>query len=73
MDWKQVQNKWGELISSAKENWGKLTDDDLVQVSGDRGQLTEKIQQTYGISRREADKQVWDWSRSMDRGRKTIA
>lgn len=47
-------------MGSAKENWGKLTDDDLEQISGKREQLAGKIQETYGITRRKAEKQVWD-------------
>ena len=51
------------MTSSVKENWGKLTDVDLVEISGKREQLTSKIQTIYGITRREADKQVWDWGK----------
>jgi uncharacterized protein YjbJ (UPF0337 family) len=60
-------------MGSAKENWGKLTDDDLDQISGKRKQLTGKIQETYGITKREAEKQVWDWGKSVERTQKKIA
>jgi uncharacterized protein YjbJ (UPF0337 family) len=73
LDWEQVESKWKQLVGSAKENWTKLTEDDLDQISGDRERLAGKIQQTYGISRREADKQVWDWGKSVGSTRKTIA
>ena len=54
-------------MGSAKENWGNLTDDDLDQISGKREELAGKIQETYGITRREAEKQVWDWGKSVER------
>jgi len=73
MTWDQVESKWKLLVGSAKENWGKLTDSDLDQISGKREELTSKIQQVYGITRREADKQVWDWGRSVERTQKKIA
>ena len=73
MNWEQVESRWKQLIGSAKENWGKLTDDDLDQISGKREQLVGKIQETYGITRREAEKQVWDWGKSVERAQKTIA
>lgn len=73
MDWDLVSSRWEQLSSSAKENWSKLTDADLIAISGNRENLAGKIQQTYGLSRREADKQVWDWGRSVQRVRKTIA
>jgi uncharacterized protein YjbJ (UPF0337 family) len=73
MNWENVQEKWSQLIGSAKENWNKLTDDDLAQISGKREQLAGKIQEIYGISRREADKQIWDWGKTVEHTRKTIA
>jgi len=66
MNWEQVEAKWGQLISSAKENWSKLSDDDLAQISGKREQLAAKIKETYGITRREAEKQVWDWGKTVE-------
>ncbi|HZL70193.1 MAG TPA: CsbD family protein [Candidatus Limnocylindrales bacterium] len=72
MNWEQVESSWKQLMGSAKENWGKLTDDDLNQISGKREQLAGKIQETYGITRREAEKQVWDWGKSVERTQKKI-
>ena len=73
MKWEQVESKWEQLIGSARENWAKLTDDDFRQISGKREQLAEKIQQAYGITRREAEKQVWDWGKTVENVTKTIA
>jgi uncharacterized protein YjbJ (UPF0337 family) len=72
MNWDQVESRWKDLTSSARENWGKLTDVDLEEISGKREQLTSKIQTTYGITRREADKQVWDWGKTVQRVPKSI-
>ncbi len=73
MNWEEVESRWKQLLGSAKENWSKLTDDDLDQISGKREQLAGKIQETYGITRREAEKQVWDWGKSVERTQKKIA
>ena len=73
MNWEQVESKWEQLMASAKGNWAKLSDDDLQQTSGKREQLTAKIQETYGISRREAKKQLWNWGKSVERTQKKIA
>lgn len=73
MDWGLVESKWKQVAGSAKENWSKLSDDDLEQISGNREKLAGKIQLTYGISHREADKQVWDWGKTVEHTRKTIA
>jgi len=73
MNWDQVVSKWEQLTGSAKENWGELSDDDLRRIAGKRDQLVEKIREVYGIERREAEKQVWDWGKSVERTQKTIA
>lgn len=57
----EMKGKWNQLKGSAKSQWGKLTDDDLTQVEGDRDKLVGKIQEKYGIAREEAEKQVNDW------------
>jgi uncharacterized protein YjbJ (UPF0337 family) len=73
MKWEQVESKWEILTSSAKGTWSKLSDDDLREISGKRERLTMRIQETYGITKREADKQVWDWGRSLGRPETKIA
>ena len=73
MDWEQVESRWKQLTGSAKENWSKLSDDDLQQISGKREQLAVKIQETYGITRREAEKQVWDWGKTVEHVSRKIA
>jgi len=68
-----VASRWEQLLGSAKENWSKLTDRDLGEISGKREQLATKIQQLYGITKREAEKQVWDWGKSVERIKRKIA
>jgi len=73
MNWEQVEDRWRQLMSSAKENWSKLSEDDLRRISGKREQLAVKIQQAYGITRREAEKQVWNWGKTVEHISKKIA
>ncbi len=58
----ELKGKWKQLQGSAKEQWGKLTDDDLSRIEGDRDQLVGKIQERYGVAREEAEKQVDQWA-----------
>jgi uncharacterized protein YjbJ (UPF0337 family) len=44
-----------------KEKWGKLTDDDLTVIAGNRDQLIGKIQERYGITTEVAEQQVKEW------------
>ena len=47
-----------------KEQWGKLTDDDLLAIEGRRDQLVGKIQARYGVSKEEAEAQVGTWEKT---------
>ena len=44
-----------------KEKWGKLTDDDLTQINGQREQLEGIIQQRYGLAKDMVRKDVDAW------------
>jgi uncharacterized protein YjbJ (UPF0337 family) len=58
MDKDQVSGGWHQLKGKVKEQWGKLTDDDLTQLEGHAEQLAGKIQQRYGVEKAEAERQV---------------
>ncbi len=57
----QLKGNWKQLMGNAKQQWGKLTDDDLQQIEGRKDKLVGKIQERYGSSREEAEKQADDW------------
>ncbi|MGM0421357.1 MAG: CsbD family protein [Bacillota bacterium] len=56
-----LKGKWNQLKGGIKAKWGKLTDDDLKQVEGNREKLIGKIQEKYGLDKEEAKKQYNDW------------
>ncbi|MEQ8178135.1 MAG: CsbD family protein [Amphiplicatus sp.] len=59
----KLQGEWKQLKGSVKEQWGKLTDDDVARVEGNYDQLVGKIQERYGVAREEAEKQVKEWNK----------
>ena len=65
MDWNQVEGNWRQLKGSAKAQWGKLTDADLMQIEGRREQLEGKIQERYGYTKERVRKELDDWYRSV--------
>lgn len=69
MNWDQVEGKWKQFTGSARERWGKLTDDDWDRVAGKKEHLTGQIQERYGIAKEEAEKQIDDWSRALQEAR----
>jgi uncharacterized protein YjbJ (UPF0337 family) len=58
MNWDQVEGNWKQFKGKVKEQWGKLTDDQLDVVAGKRDQLIGKVQEAYGISKDEAERQL---------------
>lgn len=60
----RLEGNWKQLRGKVKEQWGKLTDDQLDMVEGKREQLSGKIQEAYGITKDEADRQLSDWERN---------
>lgn len=58
MNWDQVKGNWKQVKGTIKAQWGRLTDDELDEINGEREKLIGKIQERYGIAREEAEKQV---------------
>ena len=67
MNWDQVQGKWKQLTGQAKTRWGKLTDDDLKVIAGERDKLIGRIQERYGIAKEQAQQEVDEWNASLHR------
>ncbi|MAY86979.1 MAG: general stress protein CsbD [Pseudooceanicola sp.] len=61
MNWDQIEGKWEQVKGSAREQWGKLTDDELQEAKGNREQLVGLIQERYGKARDVAEKEVAEW------------
>lgn len=50
--------KWEQVKGSVKQTWGELTDDDVAQVNGSAQKLAGILQEKYGRTKEEAEKQV---------------
>ena len=61
MNWEQVKGNWNQVKGQVKKQWGKLTDDQLDVIKGNRDILVGRIQEAYGITREEAERQVGGW------------
>jgi uncharacterized protein YjbJ (UPF0337 family) len=57
-----LKGQWTQLKGKVREQWGKLTDDDLDQIQGRSEQLVGRIQERYGLAREEAQRQVDAWT-----------
>ena len=61
MNWDQIAGKWKQMKGDIRTRWGKLTDDDLDVIGGEKDKLVGHIQERYGIQKDEAQRQVDDW------------
>ena len=62
MNWDQVQGKWKQMKGEVKTRWGKLTDDDLDVIGGQKDKLVGSIQERNGIQKEQAEREVDDWN-----------
>jgi len=52
------EGKWKQLQGEIRERWGDLTDDELDQIAGKRDKLVGKLQEKYGYTQMEAERQI---------------
>jgi uncharacterized protein YjbJ (UPF0337 family) len=51
MNQDRIQGRWRQIIGKVKEQWGRLTDDDLDVIAGRREQLLGRIQRRHGLAK----------------------
>jgi len=62
MNWDRIQGDWKTYKGKMKEEWGKLTDDDMKVIEGRGETLIGRVQERYGLAKEEATKKVQDWA-----------
>lgn len=62
MNWDRVEGNWKQLAGNAQARWGKLTNDHMDVIKGNREILAGKIQEQYGVSKDVAERQINEWS-----------
>lgn len=60
----QIEGNWKQLKGKVKQQWGKLTNDDIDVMVGNRQELAGKIQEAYGCNKAEAEKQISEWEKN---------
>jgi len=62
-----LKGNWNQLKGNVRKQWGKVTDDELEVIQGDQEILIGKIQEHYGRSRDQAEREVREWLAGEDR------
>lgn len=63
MNWGEIEGQWTQFRGHVKEKWGRLTDDELDVIAGNRDKLVGKLQEKHGLSKEEAERQLEDWQK----------
>jgi uncharacterized protein YjbJ (UPF0337 family) len=66
MNWVEIEGNWAQLKPSAKQRWAKFTDDDVNHIAGIRDRLIGMLQEKYGVTKEEAQRQADDWLKTQD-------
>jgi uncharacterized protein YjbJ (UPF0337 family) len=64
MNWAQIQSDWMQFKDKVRVNWVKLTEDDLIRISGRREELARRLQARYGFARAEAEREIDAWMKT---------
>lgn len=61
-----INGQWKQISGKIKQQWGKLTDDDLKVIEGNADMLSGRLQERYGVARDEAQRQIRAFERELD-------
>jgi uncharacterized protein YjbJ (UPF0337 family) len=61
MNWDRIEGNWKSAKGKVREQWGKLTDDELDVVAGKRDQLAGLIQERYGKTKEAVETELADY------------
>ena len=61
MNWDRIEKNWQRFKVDAKHRWDKLSEQQLDAIAGRRTVLAGRIQETYGMTREDTERQLADW------------
>jgi uncharacterized protein YjbJ (UPF0337 family) len=58
VDWNLMDARWQRFRDEVRANWGRLTSAHLDLIAGSRARLASKIEEAYGVTSNEAERQI---------------
>ena len=69
-----LEGNWKQLRGRIRQRWARLTEDQLNVIDGKREHLAGKIQELYGLTRDEVDRQIQEFEQqSMGQRKQKVA
>jgi uncharacterized protein YjbJ (UPF0337 family) len=66
MNWNQIKSNWIQVCDKIKVTWGKLSEDDLAAIAGNRDLLSDMLKQRYGYATVLAETKVDDFAQRLN-------
>lgn len=68
MNWSTIESGWTDYKATAKQQWSKISDEQMEGTAGKRDNLSTQVQQAYAVNKDEAERQISDWqSKQVDK------
>jgi uncharacterized protein YjbJ (UPF0337 family) len=61
MNWSTIETGWKDFKANAKQQWSKLSDEQVENTLGKREDLSSQVQQAYAVSKEDAERQISEW------------
>ena len=61
MNWTNIETGWNDYKASAKQQWDKLSSQQLDDTMGKRDHLSTRVQEAYSLSKEDTERQISDW------------
>lgn len=61
MNWSAIESGWKDYKANAKQQWSKLSDEQVEKTLGKRADLSSQVQQAYAVSKEDAECQISEW------------
>ena len=65
MEWERISANWAHWRDRVRERWSRLSEIELTAIAGRRDQLAARIQDVYGLSSEETERQLLNWERNL--------
>lgn len=65
MNWDRLQANWQQMRGPLRHRWGRLTEDDLDVIAGQRDIFVGRVRERYSIDTEEARQRIEEWLRML--------
>lgn len=66
MTWDEIEANWMQLSDKVRGTWSMLSDEDYARIAGQRDMLLAAIQNRYGVTKDEAERELDVFERSLE-------